>query len=279
MSASILVVEDDVTTRTTIMAVLERSGYRVTAAPDGETALELLDNVLRGGPGYDVIVTDIRMGAVDGIEVVYAARNQPQPPAIIILTGQGTMDTAIAALRAGAQDYLTKPCKPADLLEYVAAAVQRHLTERRQVEALQTITDLIEHFHDGAALPASAADAPPEGAAPAPPSAAAPVPPSAISTLQVGPLCIDNARHIITIDSDEIHTTPMEYALLHCLAQAHGHVVTYEEVVRRTHGYAIDKRDAHALLKPHVRNIRNKLPPGLLITVRGVGYRLVDPQH
>jgi DNA-binding response OmpR family regulator len=274
MSAHILVIEDDDATRTTIVAVLERSGYEVTHAADGETALALLTQHPVGGAPYDVVITDIRMGAVDGIEVVHAARSMERPPTVIVLTGHGTMDTAIAALRAGAHDYLTKPCKPTDLLDYVDAAMQRHTTEQRQVEALHTINQIVGKFHEQAENLAP-------GDAPAAPHSAADTPPSSTQTthvVELGGLRIDGDRHIVSVQGQEVHTTPMEYALLHCLAQGKGRMLSYEEIIRRTHGYtSIEKRDAHALLKPHIRNLRNKLPPGFLITVRGMGYRLVDP--
>jgi DNA-binding NtrC family response regulator len=105
MSANILLVEDDPAARLALSRMLESVGYQVATAPDGSTAITMLSET-----SFDVVVSDMRLPDIDGVEVLQVATSLPFPPSVVLLTGYGTLDTAIAALRAGASDYLLKPC-------------------------------------------------------------------------------------------------------------------------------------------------------------------------
>jgi DNA-binding response OmpR family regulator len=271
MNAHILVVEDDATTRMSIVAILDSVGYDVAAAMNGEEAIALLQAAADSGRPFDVVVTDIRMGTVDGVEVLYAARKHIRPPEVIILTGYGTMDTSIAALRAGAYDYLIKPCKPDELLTYVTGAVERHHAELRREQAIRMISQAIGQLHED--------DGPPPATSPEPP-AANPEPAEARTTgryLQIGELQIDTFRHTVSHNQQMIRLTPIEYDLLACLAHAEGRVMGYSEIVQQTHKHAADKTEAQGLLKTHIQNLRRKIGSDYIVSVRSTGYMLVDP--
>src|SRR5947207_15528910 len=83
---------------------LQRLGYRVQAAPDGEAALRKLEE-----SNVDVLLCDINMPHMDGMELLRRVHERPNPPEVIMLTGQGTIETAVEAMKLGAYDYLTKP--------------------------------------------------------------------------------------------------------------------------------------------------------------------------
>jgi DNA-binding NtrC family response regulator len=125
----VLLVEDDDMLRLSLSQVLLRAGYSVDAVACGEHATELLSS--REGRGsFDVVLTDMRLGDLDGATVLRHTRTLPCPPEVIIITGHGTLQTAIESLRAGAFDYLLKPCHPEDLLRCIGSAAQRR-SERR----------------------------------------------------------------------------------------------------------------------------------------------------
>ncbi len=271
MSAHILVVEDDATTRMSIVAILEAVGYQVASVVNGEEAIALLQQTVDAGHPFDVVVTDIRMGMVDGVEVLYAARKHTNPPEVIILTGYGTMDTSIAALRAGAYDYLIKPCKPDELLKYVTSAVEHHHAELRREHAIRMITHAIGELHDE---DAPAPPPPPEPLPGGPESAEAA---EAERYIHIGELHIDTFRHTVTHVQQVIHLTPIEYDLLACLAQAEGRVIGYTEIVQQTHKHDADKSEAQGLLKTHIQNLRRKIGADYIVSVRSTGYMLVDP--
>lgn len=106
MTVRILVVEDSDALRDWLTRVLHRAGYTITQAVDGEEALALLRQTGEYREPFDVVISDIMMGKVDGVQVTQAARNQAEPPEVILLTSQGSLDTATQAVRLGAFDYL-----------------------------------------------------------------------------------------------------------------------------------------------------------------------------
>lgn len=268
METHILMVEDDDRTRMALVAMLEKTGYQVTPAEDGTAALELLARTR-----FDVVITDIRMGDIDGIEVLYAARNSKQPPAVILLTGYGSLETAIAALRAGAYDYLLKPCAPTALLSCVAGAIQRRNAEIRQADALNTIAQIVAQVREDD----TTATSPPVEDIEAIGEKATAEQPGRY--MNVGALRIDRVRHTISFNNQPLHVTPTEYSLLHCLAEAGERVLSYREIIRCTHGHDMDDEEAHLLLKSHIRNLRRKINPRYLVSVRGVGYILAAPDE
>jgi DNA-binding NtrC family response regulator len=122
VSATLLVADDDAVARDLLAEVLSREGYHLITAADGDEALRLSEaNVL------DLALLDLRMPGLDGLELLRrlsAAR--PDVP-VIILTAFATMDTAIATIRAGAYDYLSKPFR----MEEIVLVVRRALEARR----------------------------------------------------------------------------------------------------------------------------------------------------
>lgn len=102
--ARILIAEDEANLRQVLQKELERLGYRVQAAPDGEAALRKLEE-----SNVDVLLCDINMPRMDGMELLRRVHQRPNPPEVIMLTGQATVETAVEAMKLGAYDYLTKP--------------------------------------------------------------------------------------------------------------------------------------------------------------------------
>lgn len=258
---AVLIVEDDAATRRLLSRVLQRASLRVTSVASGEAAIELLGREL-----FDVVLTDIWMGETSGIDVLAAARLVADPPEVILITGTSTADTAIAALRGGAFNYLTKPCPPDEVLAAVLAAAQRRAEQLRRSELLSRIaSELATMVQTPRAQPTPAALSGSRLAAPP-------------QLLVVGELALDRARYTATFAGRAIRLTPTEFALLVCLAEAAGRVVTWTEITDRTHQTSFAPHEAHDLLRVHVGNIRRKIPPEYLVTVRGVGFMLVEPQ-
>ena len=102
---------------------LPRMGHEVTVCPDGATALAALERNV-----YDCLLVDLDMPGANGLEVVARAKQLAPDTEAVILTGKSSLETAVTALRYGAFDYLTKPCKLADL-----GAVLRRVAEKREL--------------------------------------------------------------------------------------------------------------------------------------------------
>lgn len=258
MSAHILVVEDDAVTRQRLVYRLEYAGYRVTQAADGRAALDLLETKV-----FDVVVTDIVLGTVDGIEVLHAARRMYYRPAVILLTGYGSLSTCIDALRLGAYDYLLKPCSPSALLQSIKGAIDRHNAEYQLQEAIRILAS------PNGPLPEKGRGGKEQGEQAKMPS----------FPINVGELTIGPTRHHVFFRGKHVRLTPIEYVLLLYLAERAGKVCQCSDIVEYTHGMKTDDADAQSLLRTHLHNIRKKIDPSYFVNDRGCGYMLVVPQE
>ncbi len=136
--ADILVVEDDRAQRESLQAILEQEGYEVETAPDGETALQRLQE-----RSFDLVLTDMALPGVNGLDILrFLVRHQPQCLCIII-TGYATVKNSVDAMRLGAYDYLPKPVNPQELSLVLRRALEhQHL----QQENLQLKKQLYRRF-------------------------------------------------------------------------------------------------------------------------------------
>jgi two-component system response regulator HydG len=116
--AKILIVDDQRNMRTTLAMMLRGAGYEVDEAADGEQGAE------RGATGaYDTVLTDLRMGTKDGIDVLRATKDTHPLTEVIVMTAYGTIESAVEAMRLGAFDYIQKPFTEQELLVKVAKAL------------------------------------------------------------------------------------------------------------------------------------------------------------
>lgn len=111
MKRKILVVDDEIIILKSVTADLKRSGYDMDTAENGEDALVML-----GKHKYDLLITDLMMEGIGGLELLAETRKKSPTMPVIIITGYGELDSAIEALRLGAADYLLKPCSNEELI-------------------------------------------------------------------------------------------------------------------------------------------------------------------
>ena len=124
--AKVLVIDDEANLRKVLAALLRRDGYDVTIAEDGEMGLaEFQKN------GADVVITDLVMPKLGGMEVLRAINAADPEVPVIIITAHGTVDSAVEAIKLGAFDYITKPFDQAELSNVVAKAIRTHESAQR----------------------------------------------------------------------------------------------------------------------------------------------------
>ncbi len=240
MSVSLLVLEDDDGIRESLSMALEDEGYRTTCHESAEAALQ--------DPGvryHDLMLVDLMLGGMDGFDFIRAVRRVTDVP-IIVLSAKADTHDIVAALEAGADDYVTKPFE----IKEVSARL-RALRRRPPV-----------------APPVVAATAADEDR-------------TRVRVLDAahGPLVLDSAAGVLRRGDEEVHLTVTEFRLLCEMADVPGHVLSRRTLLERVwdHGYFGDER----IVDVHVRRLRTKIEvdpsqPTLLVTVRGLGYRL-DP--
>jgi DNA-binding NtrC family response regulator len=119
MSERFLIVEDETTLRDSLRRVFAREGYDVEAAGSAEEALAMIE-----ASAFDVILTDIILPGIDGIELLSRSRERAPEQIVIVMTAYATLDTAVRALRAGAYDYVIKPVIHEEIRRIVRNALQ-----------------------------------------------------------------------------------------------------------------------------------------------------------
>ena len=121
--ARILVVDDQAAHLRALCDILGQHGFEVSGAPTGEAALSCMH-----GGCVDVLLTDLMMPGIDGLGLIEAARALDPDVACILMTGEGSIASAVRAMKLGAHDYIVKPFKAATLVPVLQRAIEaRHL--------------------------------------------------------------------------------------------------------------------------------------------------------
>ena len=124
----ILIVEDKESLRRVLAETLEGEGYGVAEAADGEEAIQKLS-----GEKFDLVLTDLKLPRKDGIEVLRAAKENSPSAAVVLMTGFGTIDLAVQAMKEGAYDFLSKPVDTNYLLVLIERALERQRLWRENI--------------------------------------------------------------------------------------------------------------------------------------------------
>ena len=144
--SKILLVDDEAVFTTNMGKLLTNRGYKVTAANSGDAAIQALEK-----ENFDVVVLDLKMPGMDGLATLKEIKKLGLFTETLILTGHGSIDTALEAIKLGAYDYLTKPCEIDDLVGKIEGAWQKkdgaekkEMKEKMQkvVESPSSIFDL-----------------------------------------------------------------------------------------------------------------------------------------
>ena len=228
----ILLVEDEENYRVPLAFSLRRDGFDVVQAADGVEAVEVFEAAgPSGGGSIDLVLLDLMLPRLSGIEVCRRIRRTSTVP-VIMLTARDSEADTVVGLRIGADDYVTKPYSYRELLARVNAVLRRSRGEEQE---------------------------------PAEP------------VLEVGRVRMDVRRHEVAVDGEAVAMPPREFELLELFMRNPGRALARGEIIDRVWGadYVGDTKT----LDVHVKRIRAKIEvepgePKLLITVRGVGYKL-----
>src|SRR5262245_40046827 len=131
---TILVVEDDTENRTAIVKGLEGAQNEVRETDNGQQALDILNE-----ENIDIVVTDLRLPIMDGVELLKRTKAIDQDVEVIMITGHGTVEIAVEAIKEGAYDFITKPVKKAQLLRAVEKAAEKQYLSRENRELRQQL--------------------------------------------------------------------------------------------------------------------------------------------
>ncbi|MFG1842382.1 response regulator transcription factor [Micromonospora sp. NPDC049175] len=230
MCAYVLVAEDDQKQAELARRYLEREGHEVLVVGDGRAALEQI----RQRPPA-LLVLDVMMPKVDGLDVCRILRRESDLP-VLMVTARSTEDDLLLGLDLGADDYLTKPYSPRELVARARSLLRRTQRTMRQTDPV----------------------------------------------LRVGALHVDPVRHEVRSDGHVVDCTPGEFQLLQAMAAQPARAFTRDQLLGYLHGF--DRYITNRTVDMHVMNLRRKIEPNprkptRLVTVYGVGYKLVEEPH
>ena len=232
MKNNIMVVDDEPIARQSLSDILRLEGYNVTSMANGELAVEHVRHY-----SVDLILLDLKMPGMNGLDVVQVVNQISPDTEIILLTAYGSMESAVEALRQRVHDYLLKPASPMQILESVKKGLERRAA--RLSENVDPNSAQVFKLPDGTE--------------------------------------VDLMRRIVTSGSMEESLTPAEGHLLKVFLENPGKVFSHRELVLLVQGYDVSQREAQEILRPLVSRLRHKLHifPDIykrIVSVRGTGY-------
>ena len=259
--ARLLVVDDEANLRAGLRNLLSLMGYHVEEAASGHEALELLENA-----PYDLMVLDMHMPGMNGVEVMRRARQVRPNLSIIVLTAHASMESAIAAVKSDAADYMLKPFNVEDLAATISHALQERAEHLRHQQLLNLIGQALGTLDqtEEPAAPSSSPSPPPE------------------YLLHAGSLTLDRRRRLVVMQGDPpltIELTEGETAILAALMEHPDQVLSCSQLVRAAMGYDLDEQEAQNQVRLYIFRLRRKIEAGssrprLIRTMRGRGYFL-----
>jgi DNA-binding response OmpR family regulator len=269
-SANILVVDDEQNIRLTLGALLRRAGHTVTTASSGEEAVSLFN-----AETFDLMLVDLQMPGINGIQVVEALRGRGLDTEVIVLTGHGSLESAIEGIHQGIFDYMLKTSDPAQIIDRVASALAERARRQRQASLISTIGQAVQQLAgNGSPVQQDVAQS---GGASAGANSSTGTGHERVVT--IGQLQMDTWHQTATLSDRSLNLTPTEFRLLLCLAEHSGQMLSYTQLVRCAQGYETSELEAGELIKPHIHHLRQKIEPDpsaprYLLNVRGKGYIL-----
>jgi two-component system, OmpR family, response regulator len=232
--AHILLVDDDGHIREIVHFALKQAGHRVTEAKDGALGWKAFE-----AHEFDLAILDVVMPEEDGLELCRKIRQRSSLPILFLSSRDEELDRVLG-LELGADDYITKPFSPRELVARVRAALRRYQEIRELKQAVgreEARADVIAH----------------------------------------GELCLDVTRHRCSVRGVELTLTVTEFDLLRALLARPGQLFSREKLVEEAYGTG--HHDSERTVDSHLRRVRQKLAlHGLdpIETVYGMGYRLKE---
>jgi len=251
----ILIVDDEPNVRFVLERTLVNDGYILDTAADGAEAIQKL-----GQAAYDLLLLDLNMRPVDGVQVMNAVRERGSDIVVIILTAHSSIESAVEALRLGAFDYLFKPTSP----DAIRRRVSEGIRYRQQALRRARLLTQIEGLHQ------SLADLDKEISTLGPDT-------SPRRFLRSGKLVIDKYHRSAMLGEALLDLTTTEFDLLVALTEAAPAAVAPQQLVRSALHYEAPETEASEIIKYHIHQLRQKIEgdpakPKYIKTVRYKGY-------
>ena len=237
MSQRLLIVDDEESIVTLLQFNLEQSGFEVKTAMDGATALELAKK-----EHFDMLILDLMLPEMDGLDVCKQLRQDKVMTPILMLTAKDDEFDKVLGLELGADDYMTKPFSPREVVARVRAILRRSNPVNSENEAQESL--------------------------------------SQNQVIKFGEVEIYPENYEVLFKKQSVELTPKEFELLLYLANHKGRVLTRDQLLNAVWNYEFvgDTR----IVDVHISHLREKIEantkkPIYIKTIRGLGYKLEEP--
>lgn len=254
---TILLVDSEPANAKSLSHKLDKPGYRLQIVHSGAEALAQLKTQV-----FDLVLLDLYMPDMDGLQVLAEAQKVSPDSIFVILTAFGTLDSAVAALRQGAFDYLLKSCPIGDVLE----TLQRGLQKRQKLKQQKQLVGLLREALAGISADGKrlALEQDVSG-----------------RLVSMGDITLDTQWRAAIVAGKLVHLSATEYNLMLCFAQNPNRALSCQELVQHAYQVTMDEQDARSIIRMHIYRLRRKLEPDpnnprYIRSVRGVGYLFIQ---
>lgn len=262
---SILIIDDEQSLRRSLAFLLDRAGYKVDAVGTGAEGVQRL-----GCRRYDLVFLDLKLAGENGIDLVPTIRSINRKLPILILTAHASMETAIAAIRGGVNDYLTKPANPEKILSRVQEILNEQEKQKRESQLVNELEKLtielgrangFSRVHHQPRRSRLFVDDP--------------------DILVCGPISADLHTRYIKVSGRVVRVSPTSFQYLVVLMRHWPDIVPVKDLVNEAQGYQLSLIEARDLARCRIHELRQVLDcdksqsVSYIETVRGEGYRLL----
>lgn len=243
----VLVVDDEQSIVKLLEFNLNKEGFAVETAMDGVTAYEMAKT-----GAYDMIILDLMLPEMDGMEVCRRLRMEPVETPILMLTAKDAEIEKILGLELGADDYMTKPFSPREVVARIRAILRRaKATHGSESKAVSDDSLVVSPIHKRKRY------------------------------IEAGPIAIDTETFTVKVNGKSIEMTPKEYELLKYMVGHKNRTVARDRLLQQI--WSFDYRGGTRIVDVHISHLREKIEedpknPDYIKTVRGFGYRFEVPE-
>ncbi len=259
----ILIIDDEQNILRYLSDALEDEGYTITTKASGTEAISSLET-----ENYDLVLVDLKLRDIDGLEVMREVKRRSADTVVIMLTGHGSLESAMEAIRTGASDYLLKPIKIQALKDSLKEGLKKREAALQQKRLAENARQFARSVIEGGEIAS--------GVEPERRSTATTAEDEEI--IKVSDVIVDVRKHEVRRDTELLNLTPTEFNLLVTLMNNHGRVLSCKYLVKQVHNYDLSEFDSRSMIRVHIKHLRHKIErdpnnPEYILNVRGLGYK------
>ena len=266
----ILIVDDEQNILLYLSEALEDEGYSITTKSNGKDAIATLEK-----EEFDLLLVDLKLKDMDGLQIMREAKSHWPDTVVIMLTGHGSLESAMEAIKYGASDYLLKPASVADLKESIRRGLEKRQQSLQQHRLATQAREFARNIIEGG-----------DGSAPANQNHSKAASNSNGSKtladddeiVAVSDVAVDVKKHEVRRSGELLGLTPTEFNLLVTLMNNAGRVLSCKYLVKEVYNYDQSEYDSRSMIRVHIKHLRQKIErdpnnPEYILNVRGLGYK------